>query len=173
MKKALNLAREALEAQEFPVGCLIVHKDDIIASGARSKTKQAVPSELEHAEMTTLKKLENLSLDLDRRDMTLYTTLEPCLMCFGAIMLSGIGTAVYAYEDAMGGGLCDRNQLSPLYKENPIKIISHVCRSESLALFKRFFSIPHIGYWRGSFLANYTLSQSGDRITCSLIKKTS
>jgi tRNA(adenine34) deaminase len=42
--------------------------------------------------------------DIDRSTVTMYCTMEPCLMCFSAILLSGIGRIVYAYEDVMGGG---------------------------------------------------------------------
>jgi tRNA(adenine34) deaminase len=81
-------------------------------------------------------------------------------MCFGALLISGIGTIVYAYEDAMGGGTsCDRSQLPELYHHNGVQIIPGVMRSESLALFKAYFSDPDIDYWRDSYLARYTLAQ--------------
>ena len=81
-------------------------------------------------------------------------------MCFGAILISGIGTIVYAYEDAMGGGTaCKRDQLPELYRDNPIELIGNVCRRESLDLFKRFFKNPQLNYWRDSYLARYTLDQ--------------
>lgn len=160
MQRALDIARNALEKEEFPVGCLVVYEDRIIARGERINTRQAVPSELDHAEMIALAQLEKLSEPLDRSRMTLYATLEPCLMCFGALLISGIGTLVYAYEDAMGGGTnCDRSRMPALYQDNGVKVVPDVLRSESLALFKAYFSNPQIDYWRGSLLARYTLAQ--------------
>ena len=92
--------------------------------------------------------------------ITAYCTMEPCLMCFGALMLHGIGAVVYAYEDAMGGGTrCRRSRLNPLYRNNRIAVRGGVRREESLALFKAFFSDRANRYWHASHLADYTLRQ--------------
>lgn len=161
MHQALDLARQALDWDEFPVGCVVVHQDRVIAHGIRSNTRRSVPSELDHAEIIALRDLETVGNQANRSQMALYVTLEPCLMCFGAFLLSGIGTLVYAYEDAMGGGTrCERSRLPALYRDNPVRIVPDICRLESLALFKAYFSRPHIDYWRDSLLARYTLAQA-------------
>ena len=81
-------------------------------------------------------------------------------MCFSALILHGIAEIVYSYEDVMGGGAsCDRSCLRPLYRDSRIRIHPGVRRAESLALFKTFFSDPSHSYWRGSYLAEYTLKQ--------------
>ena len=78
-------------------------------------------------------------------------------MCYGAIILSGIREIVYAFEDVMGGGTgCDTASMAPLYRQN-IRIVPHIRRGESLALFKTFFSNPTNTYWKDSPLARYTL----------------
>jgi len=160
MQMALTLARAALSRDEFPVGCVLVYKGDIIAQGARRGTRKTIPSELDHAEIMALRELEALTEPIDRKQITIYATLEPCLMCYGALMISGVGNIVYAYEDAMGGGTaCDRTRLPDLYKNNEIKIIPGICRQESLTLFKTYFAQPEMGYWKGSLLADYTLAQ--------------
>jgi tRNA(adenine34) deaminase len=163
MRQALDLARQALDRDEFPVACIVVHDGSVIAHGVRTNTRQAVPSELDHAEMVALRRLEALADQGDRRAMAVYVTLEPCLMCFGALLISGIGTLVHAYEDAMGGGThLDRSRLPALYRDNPVRIVPGICRAESLAQFKAYFNRPHIDYWRGSLLAEYTLAQTTD-----------
>jgi tRNA(adenine34) deaminase len=160
MQAALDLARSALDRDEFPVGCILVYDGRIIARGQRNGTRRAIPSELDHAEMLALRELETHSDPMDRGRMTLYCSLEPCLMCFGALLINGIGRIVYAYEDAMGGGTaCDRSRLAHLYRESQVDILSGICRQESLDLFKRYFARPDMDYWRGSLLAQYTLSQ--------------
>jgi tRNA(adenine34) deaminase len=160
MQIALNEARQALDEDEFPVGCTVLLDGRVLATGRRVNSQGAMPSELDHAEIVALRRLEALDRSLDRRRMVLYATLEPCLMCFGAILISGLGTLVYAYEDAMGGGTaCDRACLPSLYRDSPIRIVSGVCRRESLALFQTFYRRPHIGYWRDSLLERYTLAQ--------------
>jgi len=161
MRKALASAERALQQGEFPVGCVLVHNDAILVNGMRRGTRRQMPSELEHAEMIALAELERRFPDPPRSEITLYCTLEPCLMCFGAILLSGVGTLVYAYEDAMGGAAsCARDHLAPLYAGSTIAVTGGICRPESLALFKAFFRNPHLAYWRGSLLAQYTLDQS-------------
>jgi tRNA(adenine34) deaminase len=89
-----------------------------------------------------------------------FSTLEPCLMCFGALMISGIGKLVFAYEDAMGGGtVCDTANMTPLYQSSQMTIIPGILRNESLKLLKAFFSKPQNMYLRDSILATYTLGQ--------------
>lgn len=85
-------------------------------------------------------------------------------MCFGALLIHGIGRIVYAYEDAMGGAThCDRSAFAPLYQNMPVTIVPHVLRNESLLLFQRFFSAPENRYLKDSLLAQYTLAQRPER----------
>lgn len=158
MRKALQEAQKALLSNEFPVGCVVVSEGNILAKGARKGTAGPFAGELDHAEIVALRKLK--ALNRNPSGMTLYTTMEPCLMCFGAILIHGIGQVVYAYEDIMGGGTgCALSKMPALYKNSKTVIISNVLRKESIALFKRFFADPENTYWRNSLLAEYTLSQ--------------
>jgi tRNA(adenine34) deaminase len=158
MGKSLDQAKKALSAGEFPVGCVMVHQDKILATGSRKGTAGDFPNEVEHAEMIALKRLIDLKVNTDKNRIVLFTTLEPCLMCLGALILSGISEIVYAYEDVMGGGTnCDLTKLSPLYKNHRISIVPNILRKDSLELFKVFFQNPENSYWRGSLLARYTL----------------
>ena len=159
MVKALDQAKKALAAGEFPVGCVMVNQDKILATGSRKGTAGDFPNEIDHAEMIALKHLIDLKVNMDKNRIVLFTTLEPCLMCLGALMLSGISEIVYAYEDVMGGGTrCDLTKLPTLYKNHRISIVPNILRKESLQLFKAFFENPENSYWRGSLLARYTLS---------------
>jgi tRNA(adenine34) deaminase len=160
MKKALEEARAALDAGEFPVGCVMVHGNKILVSGARRGTTGDHPNEVDHAEMVALRRLFRLNPKINLREVSVFSTLEPCLMCFGALMISGIGRLVFAYEDAMGGGTrCDTANMTPLYQSNQMKIIPGILRNESLKLLKIFFSEPQNKYLRDSYLATYTLGQ--------------
>ena len=86
--------------------------------------------------------------------------MEPCLMCYAALILAGIGKIVYAYEDVMGGGIsCELSLLKPLYSNSPITVVADVLRTESLKLFQAYFSNPVNNYWKNSLLAEYTLDQ--------------
>jgi tRNA(adenine34) deaminase len=117
-------------------------------------------NETDHAEMVALRALDRGLTMPPREEMILYSTMEPCLMCFAAILLSRIGRIVYAFEDVMGGGTgVELGGLSPLYRDAQVSVTGGVLRGESLRLFKAFFSDPRNGYWRGSLLERYTLSQ--------------
>jgi len=160
MAQALKEARQALTIGEFPVGCVIVHQDRIIASGARSGTRSRRPNEIDHAEMAALRRLDASDVDFSPEELVVYSTMEPCLMCFAALTLSRIGRVVYAYEDVMGGGTaCDFAALPPLYQALKPRVIGGVMRDASVDLFQAFFADPANDYWKGSLLATYTAGQ--------------
>ncbi len=159
MHEALALAEKALVAGDFPVGCVIADRENIQAIGCRRATSGDEANEIDHAEIQALRALYRTPALSAPEDLTVYCTMEPCLMCFGAILISGIRRIVYAYEDIMGGGTgCDLSVLSPLYRKPAVRVIPHVLRGPSLALFKQFFSRPENDYWKNSLLAEYTLS---------------
>ncbi|MBU0909063.1 MAG: nucleoside deaminase [Proteobacteria bacterium] len=161
MKQALQEARNALAENEFPVGCVLVCDNEVVARGRRLNSTAQSRNELDHAEIIALRYLFASRPDINPARLTAYCTMEPCLMCYAALLLSRIRTIVYAYEDAMGGGTgLSRTGLTPLYTQANIEVIPHVLRSESLALFKEFFQNPAHSYWQDSYLTQYTLSQS-------------
>jgi tRNA(adenine34) deaminase len=160
MAAALVQAKAAFRAGDFPVGCVLAHHDRILATGRRLGTAGGLVNEVDHAEMVALRRLAEMGSDIAPAELTLFSTLEPCLMCFGAIILSGIRSVVYAYEDVMGGATqCDLTCLGPLYRNAGLTVVPHVRRADSVKLLKSFFSDPKNGYWKDSLLARYTLDQ--------------
>ena len=162
MEEALVQARAAFDAGQFPVGCVIVQDGGVIASGARSGTAGELSffSEIDHAEIRALKALESYDGEFRPGDATVFCTMEPCLMCFSAIILSGIKTVVFAYEDVMGGGTCvDLKSLPSLYRDAGMRVVPHVLRQKSLDLFYDFFNKEANLYWKDSILEAYTLAQ--------------
>ena len=160
MEKALGQAKKALSSGEFPVGCVMVYRDKIIATGSRTGTSGTSTNEIDHAEIIALRRLADFKGVLNKKEITLFCTLEPCLMCYCALVLSNIGKIVYAYEDVMGG--CTRSdltKLAPLYRNSKISIIPNILRAKSLNLFRQYFANPNNAYWAGSQLADYTLIQ--------------
>jgi tRNA(adenine34) deaminase len=115
---------------------------------------------MDHAEIVALRALPAGISETDRGRLTVYSTMEPCLMCFSTLILNGIRTIVYAYEDVMGGGTnVPLKGMNPLYAAMEIMVVPNVLRQRSLAYFKTFFSSPDNLYWRDSLLARYTLTQ--------------
>ncbi len=162
MELALQHAETAFENGEFPVGCVIVQEGEVIARGLRKGTciDKDFFSEIDHAEIRALKSLETCVREFKPGKAVLYCTMEPCLMCFGAIILSGIKKIVFAYEDPMGGGTsCDLATMTPLYRDAKIQVIPGVLREKSLDLFYNFFNKEKNLYWKHSFLEAYTLEQ--------------
>ena len=115
LNRAIELAQEAGRNGNLPIGCVICLDDAIVAEG---KNAIWVPSfaPYRHAELEALRTLpENLSPRLG--EMTLYTTLEPCLMCAGAIWLHAIGRVIFGTSDRYGGvGACV-DRLPPYFAE--------------------------------------------------------
>ena len=162
MQIALFQAKEALDQGEFPVGAVFVHEDKIIASGSREHSREQKESvnEIDHAEILALRNFLALETDIPLNELIVYSTMEPCLMCYSTMILNGIRNIVYAYEDVMGGGTnLPLESLKPLYAKMNVNITPHVLREQSLDLFQKFFSNPENLYWKDSLLANYTLKQ--------------
>ena len=160
MRAALEQAEKALAAGEFPVGCVLVYGGKVLATGARQGTVGECCNEIDHAEMVALRRLTENEDQLDRSRMTAFITMEPCLMCYSALIIAGIGRIVYAYEDVMGGGTgCDLSCLNPLYKNSPVKVVPGLLRTASLKIFKTYFADPANQYLKQTLLAEYTLGQ--------------
>ena len=158
MEVALEMAKRALEAGDFPVGCVLVYKDSVVATGKREKSCND-SNELDHAEILALRRLSKVSPDIPLGEVTVYSTMEPCLMCFSTLVVNGVRRVVYGYEDAMGGGTgLELARLAPLYRDIQMEIIPDILRNKSLALFKEFFAKESSGYLQGSLLASYTLN---------------
>lgn len=159
MQEALVEARRALEKGEFPVGCVLVLGAEIVARGHRQNSRTEQCNELDHAEVVSLRDLLTREPNIDAGQLVAYSTMEPCLMCFSTMLLSGIRHFVYGYEDVMGGGTdLPLSQLHPLYADMQVRIDAGVLRQECLVLFQQFFQ--QFSYWEDSLLARYTLAQS-------------
>ncbi len=158
MAEALKQARLALAEGEFPVGCVLVLDKVIIAHGHRQNSEGAGSNEIDHAEVVTLRRMLADQPGVDCTRITAYSTMEPCLMCYSTMLLSGIRRFVWGYEDIMGGGTSmPLARLTPRYREMEVELVSSVLRRQSLLLFGEFFR--QYTYWQDSLLADYTLQQ--------------
>jgi tRNA(adenine34) deaminase len=98
MSEALKEAELALQSGERPIGAVIVHNNQIIGRG-RAQHKNT-RNRLAHAELNALLSVANRLYDFDRGDAVIYTTVEPCEMCLGAIVMSdAVNHIVYALPD--------------------------------------------------------------------------
>lgn len=108
MRQALNEAMNAFEEDEVPVGAVVVLQDKIIARGHNlTETLRDVTA---HAEMLSITAAANGLGAKYLKNCTLYVTLEPCIMCAGAIMHSQLGRLVYGASDPKKGySLLEKN----------------------------------------------------------------
>ncbi|MBU0676250.1 MAG: nucleoside deaminase [Proteobacteria bacterium] len=160
MKAALAEAEAALTAGDFPVGCVLVFDNRVVIHSRRQNSRANQRNEMDHAEINGLRLLFNRHPELSPTGITVYSTMEPCLMCYTTMLLNGIRKFVYAFEDAMGGGTdLDLTALNPLYREMQVEITGGINRHESLELFRRYFSDPANDYWQDSLLARAVLQE--------------
>lgn len=97
MEHALALAEMAGEQQEVPVGCVVVYEGQMIGQGANQPISQYDPTA--HAEIVALRHAAQAIGNYRLPGATLYVTLEPCLMCLGAMLHARIDAVVYGAED--------------------------------------------------------------------------
>ena len=115
MQRAIELARLAEQEGNLPVGAVIVLDAEVVAEG-RSAIWVPRFDATRHAEMEALRAVPDEVWE-SAEALCLYTTLEPCLMCFGAILLHRIGRIVYGTSDGYGGASAVMSSLPPYFQK--------------------------------------------------------
>ena len=139
MRCALELAREAEEAGEVPVGCVVVSQGEILGQARNSPIGLLDPTA--HAEMLALRQASIACGGYRLKAATLYCTLEPCPMCAGALVAARIRTLVFGARDLRFGGVRSKFRIadSPLLNHQ-VEIVEGVLGAESTAMLQRFFN---------------------------------
>ena len=101
MEEALRLARSAARRGEVPVGAILADDGKVVARSANSTLRSKDPTA--HAEVLVIRKAARLLLNHRLEGLTLYVTLEPCLMCMGAMVQARIARCVFAAADPKVG----------------------------------------------------------------------
>ena len=140
MKEALKEAEAAFNDGEVPVGAVVVKDGQIIGRGHnRKEAKNDVSS---HAEIEAIRAASSYLGSWSLSGCTLYVTLEPCLMCAGAIVQSRISRLVYGAEDIDRGAIVHTVQSFELYKKDNDPLVSRgVLQDECETLLKKFFAL--------------------------------
>ena len=133
MNIALKEAMKAYEEDEIPVGAVIVYQDQIIGRGYNQS--QRLKDSTAHAEMIAITSAQNKIGSKYLNGCELYVTLEPCMMCSGAIFLSKISKVIYGLDDKEKGFL----RSSKEYANKKLKIISNIQEVKSKELLDSFF----------------------------------
>lgn len=138
MLEALKEAEIAASEDEVPIGCIIVKDDKIIARAHNQRDKTNNP--LGHAEVLAIKKASEVLEDWQLVDTDLYVTIEPCIMCAGAIIQSRIKRVIYGAPDLKGGAFGSSiNVLDASNINHRPEVIKGVLETECSQIIKNYF----------------------------------
>ena len=138
MRRALDLAREAAEDGEVPVGAVVTKRDKILAESRNAMRGSLDPTA--HAEIVAIRDAA-ARLGQPRLDgCTLWVTLEPCAMCAGAMALARLEAVRFGAEDPKGGGVIHGARVfsQPTCQHRP-DVLGGIGEAESADLLRRFF----------------------------------
>ncbi len=139
MRAALDLARQAFEEQEVPIGAVIVHNNRII--GAAGNQREQLRDPTAHAEMIAITQAAESLGSWRLLDCTLYSTLEPCPMCAGAIVQARIPTVIYGTIDEKAGACHTLYQITSDPRLNHrATVIGGVLQDECRDILREFFA---------------------------------
>ena len=143
MQHAYNQSINAWQADEVPVGAVVVFEEQIIASAYNQTRIQKDPSA--HAEMIAISQASRFIGDWRLNKCKLFVTKEPCPMCTGATIISRIAEVHFALEDPKMGGLGGAVSLHQMPNSNhKPKVFSGTLSSECKSLFQSFFQMKRI-----------------------------
>ncbi|CAN5674736.1 nucleoside deaminase [soil metagenome] len=137
MKQALQEAKRAFDEEEVPVGAIIVMHERIIARGYNQVEK--LTDSTAHAEIIALTAAFNYLGSKYLPEATLFVTVQPCLMCSGALYWSKIGAIVYGAEDEKNGYKKVAGNNSPFHPK--ATVLGGVLQDECAQLMKDFFKM--------------------------------
>lgn len=139
IQQALMLARQAADQGEVPVGALVVRGGQLLGQGYNQPITANDPSA--HAEIIAMRSASLAEKNYRLSGCTLYVTLEPCTMCFGAMVHARIGRLVYGASEPRAGVCESQLQLPSVdFYNHRVEVEKGVLAEESAMLLKRFFA---------------------------------
>ena len=145
MKLAITEAEKAGRRNEVPVGCVLVAKSGDVLSRAHNRTI-GLSDPTAHAEILTLRRAGKRIGNYRLVDSTLYTTIEPCIMCMGAVMHARVSLVVFGAVDPKWGAAGSLYNLAEdnRFNHHP-RILPGVCEEECRGLIQAFFQKKRMG----------------------------
>src|SRR6476660_8333778 len=139
MRQALDLARQAAAAGEVPVGAVVVADGRVAGRGANSSIAKNDPTA--HAEMLALREAAQAVGNYRLAEATLYVTLEPCVMCAGALVAARMKRLVFGTRDLRFGGVRSKFRIADSELLNHrVEIVEGVLAAECVELLQNFFA---------------------------------
>jgi tRNA(adenine34) deaminase len=137
MRMALDEARNALHLGEVPVGAVLVMGHDVIATGFNQAIRHVDPTA--HAEIVALRQAAEACGNYRLPGSTLYVTIEPCLMCVGALIQARVSTVVYGVVEPKCGALRSLVNLDDLALNHRFAIVSGILEADCRKILQDFF----------------------------------
>lgn len=138
MYEALSVAEYAMDQAEVPVGAVVVFDDEVIGKGWNQPIANNDPSA--HAEILALRDAANYLGNYRLLNSTLYVTLEPCLMCVGAILHSRIKRLVFgAYDSKTGAAGSVFDVLTDTRHNHLVEVQGGILENQSVEMLQKFF----------------------------------
>src|SRR6185369_6750469 len=138
LREALDLAREAERGGEVPVGAVVVVGGHVLGRGRNASIARNDPTA--HAEILALREAAAATGNYRLEQATLYATLEPCVMCAGALVAARVARLVFGARDLCFGGVRSKFRLADSDVLNHrVEIVEGVMAAECVALLKGFF----------------------------------
>jgi tRNA(adenine34) deaminase len=138
MRVALDHAEQAARAGDVPVGAVVLRGGEVIS--ARHNERETLKDPTAHAEVLALRDAAAVLGTWHLEDCTLVVTLEPCIMCAGALINARIGTLVFGAADLKGGATSSLYNVcsDPRLNHNPV-VVHGVLQDECSLLLRKFF----------------------------------
>jgi len=138
MRQAIELARKGGESNEVPVGAVVTFKGEIIGKGFNQCIQNHDPTA--HAEIIAIRAAAKHVGNYRLNECNLYVTLEPCLMCFGALVHARISKLIYGADDIKTGALqYNKDQINFTKLNHKFEITSGILKEECAELLSSFF----------------------------------
>lgn len=138
MREALRLARAGADAGEVPVGAVVAIADQIVGRGCNAPVSRSDPTA--HAEILALREAAAETGNYRLEGATLYCTLEPCVMCAGALVAARVTRLVFGARDLRFGGVRSKFQVADSDVLNHrVQVVEGVLAVECVTLLREFF----------------------------------
>jgi tRNA(adenine34) deaminase len=139
MRLALDLAREAERAGEVPVGAVVVTDGRVVGRGRNSPIERNDPTA--HAEILALREASAALKNYRLGGATIYATVEPCVMCAGALVAARVSRLVFGARDLRFGGVRSKFRVADAETLNHrVEIVEGVLGAECAELMRQFFA---------------------------------
>ena len=137
MRLALAQARRAFAQDEVPIGAVVVHEGVVVGAGFNQPVASGDPTA--HAEVVALREAARARGNYRLPDTTLYVTVEPCLMCVGAVVNARVASLVYGADEPKFGAVRSLLDLSALALNHRFEVASGLLEDECRGLMQEFF----------------------------------